>query len=53
MLACLGDESNIEIMVDLASLDDGNAVGLDLSEATTDLFLILGDASKVHLYTGL
>jgi len=28
-------------------------VGLDLSEATTDLYLILDDQVKVHMYAGL
>src|SRR5262249_54301042 len=39
VLACLGDPTNIEIMVDTASLDDGAAAGLSLSEASTDLYL--------------
>jgi len=52
VLSCLGDSTNIEILVDTASLNDGADAGLALSEASTDLNLILGDGSKVHLYTG-
>ncbi len=53
VMLCLGDETNIEIIVDTASLNDGMDVGYDLSEATTDLYLIEPDDTKVHLYTGL
>jgi len=53
VMNCLGDATNIEIMVDTASLNDGVHVGLQLSEASTDLNLILPDGGKVHLYTGL
>ena len=42
----------IEILVDTASLHDGADAGLELSEASTDLNLILPDGNKVHLYTG-
>ena len=52
VMKCLGDKSNIEILVDTASLHDGADVGLELSEASTDLNLILADGSKTHLYTG-
>ena len=47
--ACVGDASNLEILVDTASLNDGNDVGLKLSEASTELRLILVDGSKVRL----
>ena len=47
--ACVGDASNFEILVDTASLNDGNDVGLKLSEASTELRLILVDGSKVRL----
>ena len=47
--ACIGDASNFEILVDTASLDDGRDVGLRLSEASTELKLILADGTKVHL----
>jgi hypothetical protein len=53
VMNCLGDPTNIEIMVDLASLNDGAAAGLALADASTDLYLILEDGTKVHLYTGL
>jgi hypothetical protein len=53
VLSCLGDSTNIEILVDIASLNDGADVGLSLSEASTDLNLILADGSKVHLHTGM
>src|SRR6185436_14804182 len=53
VMSCLGDQSNIEILVDTASLNDGMDAGLQLSEASTDLNLILADMTKVHLYTGL
>jgi hypothetical protein len=53
LLSCLGDPTNIEIFVDTASFHDGNDVGLDLSLSTTDLYLVLPDASRVFLYQGL
>ena len=53
VMACLGDPTNIEILVDTASLNDGVDVGLALANASTDLNLILPDGSKVHLFTGL
>jgi hypothetical protein len=53
VMACLGDPSNIEILVDTASLNDGVAAGLNLAEASTVLYLILPDSTKVHMYTGL
>jgi hypothetical protein len=37
---CIGDYSNFEILVDIASLHDGHDVGLELSEASTELRLI-------------
>ena len=52
-MACLGDASNIEIIVDTASLHDGADVGLDVSNASTDLYLILPDGTRTHMYTGL
>ena len=47
--ACIGDQSNFEILVDTASLNDGRDVGLMLSEASTELKLILSDGTRVHL----
>jgi len=55
VLGCTGDPTNLEILVDIASYHDGADVGLSLAEASTDLWLLLADASRtrVHLYTGL
>lgn len=53
VMNCLGDASNIEILVDTASLNDGMDVGLDVSNASTEMRLILPDGSKVHMYDGL
>jgi len=53
VMACLGDPSNVEIIVDTASLNDGADAGLSLSEATTDLNLITSGGETLHLYTGL
>jgi hypothetical protein len=53
VMSCLGDPTNIEIFVDLASFHDGTDAGLSLSNASTDLNLVLTDGSKVHMYTGL
>jgi hypothetical protein len=51
---CIGDPTNFEILVDIASLHDGVDVGLALSEASTDLNLILPTGgAAVHLYTGM
>ena len=47
--ACIGNASNFEILVDTASLNDGNDVGLSLAEASTELKLILADGTKVSL----
>ena len=56
VMSCLGNRSNIEILVDTASLkdgiNDGKAVGLDLSEATTDLYLLQPDGKRVLMYQG-
>jgi hypothetical protein len=52
VMSCLGDPSNIEILVDTASLNDGKAVGLSLDEASTDLYLLLPDGSRVFMYHG-
>lgn len=50
VLGCLGDPSNSEILVDTASLHDGHDAGLELSEASTTLMLILpGRHTKVPL----
>jgi hypothetical protein len=53
VLACLGDPTNVEILVDTASLNDGHDAGLELSNSSTDLMLILPDGSRIMLYKGL
>jgi hypothetical protein len=53
VLNCLGDATNIQILVDTASLRDGADVGLSLANSSTDLNLIMPDGTKVHLFTGL
>lgn len=47
VLACIGDATNLEILVDTASLHDGHDVGLELSEASTDLMLVEPGGNKV------
>jgi len=49
VMACLGDPSNIEILVDTASIHDGAGAGLDLSEASTTLRLIEPDGKTINL----
>ena len=46
---CIGAVSNYEILVDTASFNDGKHIGLQLSEATTLLKLILPNGQKVNL----
>lgn len=46
---CIGDMTNFELLVDTASRNDGAGAGLSLSEASTELRLVLPDGSKVHL----
>ena len=53
VMGCLGDASNIEIIVDTASLNDGMDVGLDVSTASTQLKLIQANGTKIDLYLGL
>ena len=48
--ACVGDETNFEILVDTANIDDGRDAGLSLAEASTTLRLILADGNKVDLW---
>jgi hypothetical protein len=48
--ACIGDDTNFEILVDTASINDGRDVGLSLSTAPTNLKLILPDGTKVDLW---
>ena len=47
---CIGDDGNFEILVDTASFNDGRAAGLDLSEASTLLQLVLADGTRVELH---
>jgi hypothetical protein len=49
--ACIGDKSNFEILVDIASYDDGFGAGLKLANSSTELRLILPDKTKVHLFS--
>jgi hypothetical protein len=51
--ACIGDSGNFEILVDTASLNDGADAGLSLSNASTELKLILPDMTKVQLIINL
>jgi hypothetical protein len=53
VMACLGDPSNIEILVDTSSLDDGAGAGLSLSNASTQLQLVQPDGTTIPLYLGL
>ena len=53
VLNCLGDPTNIDILVDTASFHDGTDVGLALSEATTELRLLSPDGTTEHLYDAL
>jgi hypothetical protein len=48
--ACIGDDSNFEILVDTASINDGHDVGLSLANASTQLKLILHGGRKVDLW---
>jgi hypothetical protein len=50
VLACVGDPTNLEILVDTSSINDGADVGLALANSSTDLMLVLPDGSKVLLY---
>ncbi len=47
---CIGHDSNFEILVDTASINDGHDVGLSLASASTKLRLILPDGNKVDLW---
>jgi hypothetical protein len=50
VMACLGDPTNIEIIVDTININDGADVGLSLSTTPTDVMLIQTDGTKVLLY---
>jgi hypothetical protein len=51
VMACLGDPTNVEILVDTASFQDGADVGLMLANAGTDLNLLLPDGAVVPMYS--
>ncbi len=51
VLGCLGDPSNIEILVDTASIHDGADVGLNLSNSSTTLHLIEPSGKTITLVT--
>jgi hypothetical protein len=53
VIDCIGDATNFEILVDIASLHDGADAGLSLAEASTELRLVLADGTKVHLYSAM
>lgn len=53
VMACLGNPTNIEILVDTASYHDGADVGYTLANAKTNLNLILPDGSRIPMYMGL
>jgi hypothetical protein len=48
--ACIGDDTNFELLVDTASINDGHDVGLSLANASTTLRLVLPDGTKVDLW---
>jgi hypothetical protein len=52
-MACLGHPSNIEILVDTASLDDGARAGLSVGSASTQLQLVEPGGMTIPLYLGL
>ena len=47
--ACIGAAGNFEILADTAGLNDGSDVGLNVSEVSTELRLVLTDGTKVQL----
>jgi len=49
VMACIGDPTNSEILVDTMSYHDGISVGYNLQNASTEVFLILPDGTKVQL----
>jgi hypothetical protein len=53
VMDCLGDPTNVEILVDTASFHDGADVALKLANASTDLNLIMPGGMRIHMYTGL
>ena len=53
VLGCIGDPTNLEILVDTSSINDGADVGLSLANSSTDVMLILSNGSKVLLYQNI
>ncbi len=53
IVGCIGHPSNFEVLVDLSAFNDGGCAGPSLSEASTELRLVLPDSTKIHLYDGL
>jgi hypothetical protein len=50
VMGCLGDPTNIEILVDTAIYHDGADVGFALATTPSDMNLILPDGTKVPMY---
>jgi hypothetical protein len=46
---CIGGFGNLEILADTASLNDGEDAGLSLSEASTELRLVLRNGKRAQL----
>jgi hypothetical protein len=53
VLKCLGDPTNVDILIDTASYHDGADVGYDVSNASTDLMLVMPDGTRIPLFHGL
>ena len=49
----IGDVTNFEIIVDTASYYDGGCAGFELSEASTELRLLMPDGTRTHLHDDL
>jgi hypothetical protein len=53
VLSCLGDPTNIEILVDTIVFHDGADIGRDLSGSPSDEYLVLPDGTRVLMYMSL
>jgi hypothetical protein len=53
VLGCMSSPGNVEILISAASLDDGHRAGLELSEASTELYYIMPNGTKVLLLLNL
>jgi hypothetical protein len=49
----IGNDSNFEILVDTISLRDGQDIGVDLSEASTEVRLLIPGCDPIHLILNL